>query len=218
MSMNESIMRDDLRERVMFIGNTLGPFFLEDPRKGNIQEAFNAIAALDPNEAAEEWPFVEVATVQPLLQQMREGAASGSDAEELMWEYRRLFVGPAVKPAPPWGSVYTDRECVVFGRSTLALRAWLREKGIERLGDERSPEDHIGLLLLLMAWIADNKPELLGEYLRLHVLTWSSHFLEQLVEIAQHPFYQGLAGLTKESLEGIQDELKLEVEYPRYYR
>ena len=67
-------------------------------------------------------------------------------------EYRRLFVGPAPKPAPPWGSVYTDRECVVFGESTLALRAWMRAQGIARLVDDKTPEDHIGLMLVLMAW------------------------------------------------------------------
>ncbi|WP_417143225.1 Tat proofreading chaperone DmsD [Raoultibacter massiliensis] len=131
---------------------------------------------------------------------------------------RRLFVGPAKKPAPPWGSVYTDRECVVFGESTLALRRWMRENGIERTTDEKTPEDHIGLMLVLLAWLAANKPELIEPYLQDHVLTWSSHFLDQLAEAAEHPFYEGLALLAKESLEGLQRELDLEVAYPRYYR
>lgn len=129
-----------------------------------------------------------------------------------------MFIGPAVKPAPPWGSVYTDRECVVFGKSTLELRAWMREQGIERLTDDKTPEDHIGLMLALMAWIAREKPEILDDFMRLHLLTWSSHFLGQLAEAAEQPFYEGLALLTKASLEGIQDELGLEVVYPRFYR
>ena len=57
---------------------------------------------------------------------MREGLVAGADNEELVWEYRRLFVGPGHLPAPPWGSVYTDHECVIFGEATLALRAWMR--------------------------------------------------------------------------------------------
>ena len=50
------------------------------------------------------------------------------------------------------------------------------------------------------------------------MLTWSSHFLEQLADVAEQPFYEGLALLAKESLEGLQSELEIEVEYPRYYR
>ena len=126
-------------------------------------------------------------------------------------------MGPGRKPAPPWGSVYTDRECVVFGASTLALRAWMREHGIERLSDAADPEDHIGYVLLLMAWVAKHRPELLVEFLGEHVLTWSSHFLEQF-EAAEHAFYRGLASLTRSTLEGIGEELSIEVVYPRFYR
>ena len=73
-------------------------------------------------------------------------------------------------------------------------------------------------MLLLMAWIASHKPKLLEEYLRDHLLTWSSHMLEQLEGAAQHSFCRGLAQLTKESLEGIAAEMGIQVEYPRFYR
>lgn len=42
--------------------------------------------------------------------------------------------------------------------------------------------------------------------------------LEELEGAAQHPFYRGLAQLTKESLEGIATEMGIQVEYPRFYR
>ena len=115
-----------------------------------------------------------------------------------------IFVGPAPKPAPPWGPVYTDRACVVFGEGTLELRAWMRAHGVRRTTDERTPEDHIGLMLALMSYLARNQPDDLDEFLQIHLLTWSSHFLDQLVEAADHPFYEGLARLAKASLEGIQ--------------
>lgn len=216
--MNEQASEDLVFGQVIFVGQTLGPFFLEDPRTGNIASFFEFIRDLDVNNAAKEWPFVQDAEALPLFEAMKQGLDDGTDSDDLMWEYRRLFVGPGVKPAPPWGSVYTDHECVVFGQSTLALRSWLGEKGITRLGDTNSPEDHIGLLLLLMSWIAENKPKLLEEFLRLHLLTWSSHFLEQLAAASRNSFYAGLAGLTKTSLEGIQQEMGIVVEYPRYYR
>ena len=203
---------------VAFIGASLAPFFLNDPRTGDAADAFAALAELDAEAAAAEWPFVEEAEARASLAAMVRGLAAGADNEELVWEYRRLFVGPAPKPSPPWGSVYTDRECVVFGESTLALRAWMRAQGIARLVDDKTPEDHIGLMLVLMAWIARNQPADLDDYLRLHLLPWSSHFLDELAEAAKQPFYEGLARLAKASLEGIQSERALDVAYPRFYR
>ena len=208
----------DVLEGIAFVGETLGPFFLQDPKTGEAGAAFQALAALDVDAAAAEWPFADEAEARACLALMKEGLAHGIEDDDLVWEYRRLFVGPAPKPAPPWGSVYTDRECVVFGESTLALRAWMRAQGIERLVDDKTPEDHIGLMLVLMAWIARNQPADLDDYLRLHLLPWSSHFLDELAEAAKQPFYEGLARLAKASLEGIQSERALDVAYPRFYR
>ena len=216
----EENMQDgsDVLEGIAFVGETLGPFFLQDPKTGEAGAAFQALAALDVDAAAAEWPFAGEAEARACLALMKEGLAHGIEDDDLVWEYRRLFVGPAPKPAPPWGSVYTDRECVVFGESTLALRAWMRAQGIARLVDDKTPEDHIGLMLVLMAWIARNQPADLDDYLRLHLLPWSSHFLDELAEAAKQPFYEGLARLAKASLEGIQSERALDVAYPRFYR
>ena len=208
----------DVLEGIAFVGETLGPLFLQDPKTGEAGAAFQALAALDVDAAAAEWPFAGEAEARACLALMKEGLAHGIEDDDLVWEYRRLFVGPAPKPAPPWGSVYTDRECVVFGESTLALRAWMRAQGIARLVDDKTPEDHIGLMLVLMAWIARNQPADLDDYLRLHLLPWSSHFLDELAEAAKQPFYEGLARLAKASLEGIQSERALDVAYPRFYR
>ena len=208
----------DVLEGIAFVGETLGPFFLQDPKTGEAGAAFQALAALDVDAAAAEWPFAGEAEARACLALMKEGLAHGIEDDDLVWEYRRLFVGPAPKPAPPWGSVYTDRECVVFGESTLALRAWMRAQGIARLVDDKTPEDHIGLMLVLMSWIARNQPADLDDYLRLHLLPWSSHFLDELAEAAKQTFYEGLARLAKASLEGIQSERALDVAYPRFYR
>ena len=43
------------------------------------------------------------------------------------------------------------------------------------------PEDHIGLMLALMSYLARNQPDDLDEFLQIHLLTWSSHFLDQLI-------------------------------------
>ena len=219
-------------EAVAFAGESLAPFFLNDPRTGDAQAVFAAMALIDPQAAASEWPFASEEEARRAFGLMVEGlrpcmggCADGDAAPSafhadgaLTDEYRRLFIGPAPKPAPPWGSVYTDRECVVFGESTIALRAWMRENGIVRLSDERTPEDHIGLMLALMAHVARMHTGLLDEYLRLHFLTWAPHFLGEFADAAQHPFYRGLALLTDSTLAGIRDALGVEVVEPRFYR
>lgn len=207
-------------DAIVFAGASLAPFFLNDPRTGDAADAFAALAELDVAAAAAQWPFAgdEVAAVEGALAAMKEGLAAGADHDDVVWEYRRLFVGPGHLPAPPWGSVYTDRECVVFGESTLALRAWMRAVGVERLADERTPEDHIGLMLALLSFLAAERSELVDDYLRDHLLTWAPHYLEALEEAAEQPFYAGLARLTRLTLVGLQRERGLTVELPRFYR
>lgn len=211
---------DTMLGGIAFVGDALAPLFLNDPVKGAAGASFAAFAALDVDAAAAEWPFVDDEAARDALGDMQRALvdAGGAPDDDMMWEYRRLFVGPAPKAAPPWGSVYTDRECVVFGEATLDLRQWMRESGVTRLGEEKDPEDHIGLMLAMMAWLADHRPEKLDEFLRLHFLTWADHFLGIMEDATSHPFYNGLARLTRASLEGIRAARGLEIDYPRFYR
>jgi TorA maturation chaperone TorD len=131
--------------------------------------------------------------------------------ESLGDAFQRLFVGPYALPAPPWGSVYLDKESVVFGDSTLALRQWMRENGIEPHLTQAEPEDHIGLLLMMAAWLAENSPALLNEFLTLHMLPWAGRYLELLRQKAEHPFYTGVAALAESTLCGWKQQQSLEV-------
>ena len=106
----------------------------------------------------------------------------------------------------------------MFGESTLELRRWMREHGLVAPEGTRTPEDHIGLLLGLMAQLAQTMPAELDGFMAQHLLTWSHHFLALMAQEAQHPFYQGLAQLTDASLEGIRASRGIQVTYPRFYR
>lgn len=205
-------------EAIAFAGAALAPFFLNDPRTGDAADAFAAMAELDVDAAAAEWPFADEAEAHAALALMREGLAAGADHDDLVWEYRRQFVGPGHFPAPPWGSVYTDRECVIFGESTLALRAWMRSRGIQRTTDERTPEDHIGLMLAMLAFLAGQRPDLVDEYATEHLLPWAPHYLDVLEESTTHDFYRGLARLTRATLAGMHEARGLTVTVPRFYR
>lgn len=212
-------MNEDTMQAIAFVGDALGPLFRFDPAGELTRSSYDALRNLDLSEAAHDWPFVddEVDSAKSALALVAKGLSNGVD-DDLIWEYRRLFIGPARKAAPPWGSVYTDRESVIFGKSTLDLRQWMRETGIVKQEGDGEPEDHIGTLLLLMSWVARNKPERLDEFLREHLLTWVPHFLETMDDATEHPFFKGLAQLAALSLEGIRQERGLEVDVPRFYR
>lgn len=219
-------------EGIAFAGRTLGPLFRYDPLldRKKVEALYVALARSNPTALCEEWPFVAPDEALEPITDMVRGAKRFEDelavdneslaaTSSLADEYRRLFVGPAKKAAAPWGSVYTDRDQVVFGLSTLELREWLRKNGIEvRRGESEEPEDHIGTMLELMAWLADNRLELLGDYLQHHLLTWAPHFLVLMQNAAADAFFTGLAALTRSTLLGIQDALSLDVVEPRFYR
>lgn len=219
-------------EGIAFAGRTLGPLFRYDPLldREKVEALYVALARSNATALCEEWPFVTPDEALDPITAMVGGARRFEDelaadneslaaTSSLADEYRRLFVGPAKKAAAPWGSVYTDRDQVVFGLSTLELREWLRENGIEiRRGKSEEPEDHIGTMLELMAWLADNRPELLADYLQHHLLTWAPHFLAFMQDAAVDAFFTGLAALTRSTLLGIQDALSLDVVEPRFYR
>lgn len=138
--------------------------------------------------------------------------------QDLTEQYQNLFIGPNELQAPPWGSVYLDPECVIFGHSLLALRAFLKRHQIAFQSQQDEPEDHIGLMLMLAAYLAENRPHLLAEFLRQHLLTWAPHFLSQLANVENHPFYQGLAQLTLITLDDWKLKLNLSVPEVRFYR
>lgn len=84
--------------------------------------------------------------------------------EQIEADYQALFIGPNNLPAPPWGSVYLDKESVVFGESLLALRAFLQHSGIDFSLNQNEPEDHIGLMLMLTAYLLDENQHLLKPF------------------------------------------------------
>lgn len=212
----------------------LAPFWLVAPARSEMSEIFEAMAAVDIRALVAEWPHGNTMDVSMGLSLMQSDArkvsldlAEGDDEiaqhkayrDELEREYTRLFIGPESKPAPPWGSVYTDHDQVMFGASERALVSWIREHGLFVSEEEQTePMDHIGRLLALLGWCATARPDLVVELLQLHILPWSSHFLEQFEAACERDLYKGLAIVTRAFLEGIQSDGQIPFEYPRFFR
>ncbi|NPD30886.1 Tat proofreading chaperone DmsD [Eggerthellaceae bacterium zg-1084] len=213
-----SSFAEEQREALEFVGETLGSLFLLDPLSDEAAPLLDALQQVDAADAAAAWPFVDAVQAQACLAGMTGDACAPAARQALAEGYRADFVGPNSLSAPPWGSVYTDRERVVFGATTLELRQWMRSNGVERLDGRRTPEDHIGLLMKMMSWLAQCRPELVGTFLEQHVLCWAPHYLAQLEEAGAHPLYRSLARLARLTLEGIKDAASLTPVERRLYR
>lgn len=180
------------RESFIFTARVLGALFYYPPQS---EPSAPLVSAFTHNEWMASWPLAQNLLL-PLAEQF-----SADGEEPLTDAWQRLFIGPWALPAPPWGSVWLDKECVLFGDSTLALRQWLRDNNIAFEMQQNEPEDHIGTLLQLAAWLAEQgKTQACDELLAWHLLPWSGRFLAVLEEHAQHPFWQALARLAQLTL------------------
>ncbi|WP_426444878.1 Tat proofreading chaperone DmsD [Siccibacter colletis] len=187
-------------------GRILGALFSQPPDSPTLAPV---LALLEDEAFAAAWPVTH-SQLDDIVQRLRLGLRSGDEPLPAAWQ--RLFIGPWALPAPPWGSVWLDRENVLFGDSMLALRQWMTASGIDYNHSEREPCDHIGTLLMLAAWLAEAGREYdVDCLLAWHLLPWSGRFLEVFIAEARHPFYVALGELTRLTLAAWRSDLPIPV-------
>ncbi|HAD5478349.1 TPA_asm: Tat proofreading chaperone DmsD [Salmonella enterica subsp. enterica serovar Typhi str. CT18] len=138
--MTTFLQRDDFA----VTARVLGALFYYSPES---HETAPLVQALLNDDWQAQWPL-DAEALAPVAAMFKTHSE-----ESLPQAWQRLFIGPYALPSPPWGSVWLDRESVLFGDSTLALRQWMRENGIQFEMQQNEPEDHFGALLLLAAWV-----------------------------------------------------------------
>jgi len=144
-----------------FSARILGVLFYYPPESEQTQAL---IAAFRQGEWQTQWPLAPEA-LTPLVPLF-----CAESKETIPEAWQRLFIGPWALPAPPWGSVWLDKESVLFGDSTLALREWMRANGIGLSEQRAEPEDHFGTLLLLAAWLCESgEDEAFNQLLAWHI-------------------------------------------------
>lgn len=203
-------MTIEKREAFIFTARVLGALFYYPPES---EPSAPLVCAFTHNKWMASWPLAQ-SRLLPLAE-----CFTADSEEPLSDAWQRLFIGPWVLPAPPWGSVWLDKESVLFGDSTLAMRQWLRENNIAFEAQQNEPEDHIGTLLLLAAWLTEQgKTQACDELLAWHLLPWSGRFLTVLEDKAQHPFWQAFARLAKLTLAEWQANLLMPVAQKPLFR
>ncbi|EBZ7662416.1 Tat proofreading chaperone DmsD [Salmonella enterica subsp. enterica serovar Typhimurium] len=197
--MTTFLQRDDFA----VTARVLGALFYYSPES---HETAPLVQALLNDDWQAQWPL-DAEALAPVAAMFKTHSE-----ESLPQAWQRLFIGPYTLPSPPWGSVWLDRESVLFGDSTLALRQWMRENGIQFEMQQNEPEDHFGSLLLLAAWLAENdRHHECEQLLAWHLFPWSSRFLDVFIDHAGHPFYQALGQLARLTLAQWQAQLIIPV-------
>lgn len=186
-----------------FSARILGALFYYPPESEQTQAL---IAAFRQGEWQTQWPLAPEA-LTPLVPLF-----CAESKETIPEAWQRLFIGPWALPAPPWGSVWLDKESVLFGDSTLELRQWMRDNHITWEASQNEPEDHFGTLLMLAAWLVENQRyATCDELLAWHLLPWAGRFLEIFVAEARHPFWQAAGRLARLTLSDWQSRLLMPV-------
>ena len=129
------------------------------------------------------------------LGEIREEKQNPAFLEETKDEYTRLFIGPVSLVAPPWESVYGQKDAMLFQESTLEVRNTYRQYGLIPEGYPHVADDSLALELHFMALLAqrgldafyagkndDLTADLTGssDFLKKHLLVWVPKFLERM--------------------------------------
>jgi TorA maturation chaperone TorD len=184
------------------------------------QQAYLALAKaflLQPSvEMLDDLRIASVFDVYPVAFQSRlEIGLAGKLAQELPsleLDYAQLFVGPGEVLAPPWESVYCTEEHLVFGRTTLDVRAFYQKNGLSVPKMNQEPDDHFGLELGFMSVLAERTADAyagktLGadanklvqeqqRFLQEHLGQWTEEFMGRVKQFAKTSFYRDLAIIT----------------------
>ena len=174
-ALDELLAEEGFTEAFAGSFSLLGTCLVESPKTQGWQRAFEALSSAVRSAA---WPFGDREELARAIEALDLAQVEGIDSR--VATYARLFRGPGRLQAPPWGSVYMDRDGVTYGWTWVELRSWMRAHGFSGTYEENDPEDHFGRLLVLAAAVAQKRPELLGEFLADHLLCFSGRFLDVL--------------------------------------
>lgn len=130
----------------------------------------------------------------------------------LEYEFNRLFIGPQPPLAPPYASVYLEREPRLMGEATLEIGRFYEALGFG-VSIAGLPADFLALELeawLLLETLAKENPhediERARQYLWNHLHDWLPLFTGRMRECALSPAMKKIADLLDEWLQRAKED------------
>ncbi len=139
--------------------------------------------------------------------------------ESLQVEYSKLFIGPYHLDAPPYGSVYMDKQALVMGEFTQQAIEFYVQAGLDPSDENKEPPDHISTELEFMYFLLFQKVMkkndhfyILGNsFLEKHLSLWVYPFTQRIAESTDNIFYLKLSKL-------LDDFIRIEKQYLKLNR
>ena len=142
----------------------------------------------------------EYADTHPALGRLKDFLEQGvPDSSEVFadvasGEYVRMFVGPGRPEVLPWSTPYVEKQPVMYGIETVAVRTAYADYGLRLRRINKEPDDHIAIQCSFLyemakktrALVADGRRDSVRDliaaqaaFVDLHLATWLSEFARQ---------------------------------------
>lgn len=148
--------------------------------------------------------------------------------EDLHWDFTRLFIGPETPLAPPWESVYSAKDGLLFQETTQSVQQRYAQQGFTLAESEYEAADHIGFELdfmyqqsLFTAQHIEQLEEheslitslqLQYDFLTQHLLPFSVQFCQRIQTSANTTFYRDFSTVLQQFLNHDQQQLQTMIE------
>ncbi|SEA22593.1 chaperone TorD involved in molybdoenzyme TorA maturation [Desulfuromusa kysingii] len=115
---------------------------------------------------------------------------------ELQVEYTRMFINaiPHIV-APPYGSVYTDSEGILFGPSAEKTKRFYHQQGFDLRGPNDIPDHLNHELRFLSLLLQDGKLCESEQFMAIYFRPWFQLFHDRVVTNTRHPYFRIMAEL-----------------------
>ena len=194
---------------VALLPRIIGTLFYASPESEEAQEMISQLPGVP-----DLFPWSDQQAIKDICQSFSEVSINAG----LMYTYTALFKREGEQPAPPWGSVYLDKENMLFSDSTEAYCQFMEEHELELNTPKNEPEDQFGLMILAMAVLMESEnDEGTEELLKTHLLPWAYRYLELVKKADKSHFYEPLAELAECFLKEVQEAYALTLQKTELY-
>jgi TorA maturation chaperone TorD len=114
-------------------------------------------------------------------------------------DFNRLFVGPGKKEVYPWGSIYTDKEGLLFGPSTILWEQFCKQYNINITPSSNEPSDHFALIFYAIVAVMQSEYDnefkgiIVDKILSTHFYPWGIELLSLIDMKAETDYFRGFS-------------------------